>query len=303
MLDDRQAYVLNTLLERGFDIGRVLRFRRVQRGRQAPSFELLTAQGGEYLLSIFPPQFPAPALDDAARVCHALFEKKLPVPPPLPARAGGYVAPGPQHSHLALSAAPEGQAMAAEQWSLQDLSLLGLRLAWLHRALAEVGPPPEQDYSRPADDALLSLSLEPWPPMAQQVLAQAAEAPLSTRRWLHGDVHAQAILLDADRHVSAFIDNGLMHAGDQQQDVLDVFVNWCLDETHFVRDEHARAFFSAYRTLAPENVGDFSLAVVRWAAWRIRTSAHNIQPPPHGFPQLLANLPGLATAANLCAGN
>ena len=45
VMDDRDAYVLNNLWSRYYDLGRIVRFRHVTRGRQATVWEVLTAAG------------------------------------------------------------------------------------------------------------------------------------------------------------------------------------------------------------------------------------------------------------------
>ena len=57
-MDAQQTYLLNGLLTRNFGLGRIVRFREVERGRQASTFELFTAQENEYLVYLYPAGFP-----------------------------------------------------------------------------------------------------------------------------------------------------------------------------------------------------------------------------------------------------
>src|SRR4051812_441582 len=99
-MDDQQAYLLNGLISRHFDLGRVVRFREVPRGRQAATIELLSAQGAEYLVQLFPPAFEAGSLDQMAEKVNRLDKERFSVVP-FVRRKGAqgdleFVAEGPQ---------------------------------------------------------------------------------------------------------------------------------------------------------------------------------------------------------------
>ena len=54
LMDDQQTYLLNGLLARQFDLGRIVRFRQVVRGRQAVTYELLTAEQHDAQVELLP---------------------------------------------------------------------------------------------------------------------------------------------------------------------------------------------------------------------------------------------------------
>ena len=78
-MDDQQTYLLNGLLTRNFDLGRISRFRKVTRGRQAETFEVLTSEHHEYVVHLYPPEFTAKQLNFAAQTMNTLDENRFSV--------------------------------------------------------------------------------------------------------------------------------------------------------------------------------------------------------------------------------
>ncbi|HVT80901.1 MAG TPA: hypothetical protein VHM90_09610, partial [Phycisphaerae bacterium] len=141
-MDDNQTYLLNGLITRHFGVGRIVRFRQVERGRQAESFELFTAQEKEYLVQLYPPAFAAEHLEFVARAVNALDANRFSVVPFLASRARTFVTEGPQGRHMLLALAPAGSPLVPLEYTEHEISQVGLRLAWMHRLLMEQVQPP-----------------------------------------------------------------------------------------------------------------------------------------------------------------
>jgi len=325
-MDDRYAYMLNTLWAKYYDLGRIIRFRSVSRGRQAVCYEVLTAEQHEYLAHIFPPAFDPAQLTRMCQAINILDKERFSVVPMMPAQQGAWVVGGPQGTWLAVGLATNGQYLLPDQCSIHDLSQLGLRLAWLHRLLAEqLAPPPDaapladalqsalQRATQrrplpldPADVSHLQQSLQPPLPESQPSAVSGLSA-FSVQRssfpgWVHGDLQPAAILMDEDHQIRTIVDWGLLHPGDPLEDVIDAFIHWCLGSDGVVHAEKGRALLEAYRSLRPAaaQAQRWESAVTSWCAQRIIDAAHERRPLPRGFTTYLRTPASLASALELC---
>ena len=152
-MDDQQTYLLNGLFARQFDLGRIVRFRQVTRGRQAATFELLTAQQNEYLVYLYPAAYSAEQLDFMAGAVNSLDDNRFTVVPWVKGKSGSFVGEGLQNGRLMVSLGVAGSALATEQYTEHDVSQVGLRLAWMHRLLRE-------QVAAPAEKVSLAVRLE-----------------------------------------------------------------------------------------------------------------------------------------------
>jgi Ser/Thr protein kinase RdoA (MazF antagonist) len=309
-MDDHKAYMLNGLLERHFDLGRIVRFRQVHRGRQAECFELLTAGNHELLLELFPSTFDKNSLDAAVALMDQVSLAGFPAPRANISRASqnNFVVTGPQGTHMVLSSAPQGQPISKLAWTHQDLCQLGLRLAWMHRLMAETSPPAAP---MPLGDHLRRAVLEPAPRGKRYLhalnaghlekLAQMLEQNVpSPSRWRHGGLSPESLLLDSERQISAILDWGQASAGLPEEDLVDVFVLWCVDDDGQVRTPQAQSLFQSYLSL---NSGDTSIwhqAVLNWCAHHVLAALSGRSALPRGFATILENPQFLSAAISLC---
>ncbi|HMD53183.1 MAG TPA: phosphotransferase [Phycisphaerae bacterium] len=308
-MDDRKAYMLNGLLERHFDLGRVVRFRQVQRGLQAECFELLTPGSHELLLYLFPAAFNAGALNAAITLMDKVSVAGFPVPRPLATLSpqNTFVASGPQGTHLVLTMTPQGQPLALREWGIHDLSHLGLRLAWMHRLLADHGlvaavspaemlrhairePSPRGERCR---QALKMDHLEKFVELLEQTVPVV-------RGWRHGGLSPESILLDSDRQISAILDWGLTSVGLPQEDMVDVFVLWCIENDGQVKMPEAHSLFQAYLSLNPVDEALWPKAVLAWCAHRTTAALTGTGVLPRGFATILEKPEFLTTAISAC---
>jgi Ser/Thr protein kinase RdoA (MazF antagonist) len=314
-MEDRTAYAFNSLLERHYAIGRVIRFRHLQRGRQATCFEVLTAGQREYLLQLFPPEYQLPWLQRAMRVLEAASRQGFPAPRPeasTPTTPSSpcLVVDGPQGSHLVLTEIVGGQYLPRERWTPVDLSHLGLRLAWLHRILAEMPaiptkPPSLVEQVRHWSRATLPHHRQDFPapsPAHVDLLLQmlADRHHIDAVGLAHGGISPEAILLDADRQIVNVVDWGLCQAGHSAQDVVDAFVYWCIRPDGMVARDEAQALLEAYGSLASQPVASWQNVVLGWCGRHLIDHYTGCRPLPRGFGTILANPDSLTAAISFC---
>ena len=313
-MEDRTAYAFNALLERHYSIGRVIRFRHLQRGRQATCFEILTAGAREYLLQLFPPEYRLPLLQHAMCVLDAASRRGFPAPrleASIPMTSSGpcFVVDGPQGSHLVLTEIIVGQHLPLERWRAQDLSHLGLRLAWLHRLFTEM---PAMATNQPS----LSEQIRHWscastprhpqdfpaPSRAhvELLLSMLEDRAVDNAGLAHGGISPEAILLDADRQIVNVVDWGLCQTGHPAQDVVDAFVYWCIRPDGMVARDEAQALLEAYASLAPHPVVSWQNVVLSWCGRHLVDHYTGFRPLPRGFDTILANPESLTAAISFC---
>jgi Ser/Thr protein kinase RdoA (MazF antagonist) len=273
-MDDQQTYLLNGLITRHFGIGRIVRFRQVQRGRQAESYELFTAQEKEYLVHLYPPAFPAADLEFSAQAVNALDQNRFSVMPFLPSKLSTFVTEGPQGGHMLLALAPTGTAISPAEYTRHDISQVGLRLAWMHRLLREQIPAPQaplatsdlfqRQFFDPAfpRPALTPLQEEKFP----QLLALART--INIHGWTHGDITPAALLHDGDRQLRTVTDWALLHWGCPLEDVVDAFL---FLSTHKGKLDRSRgsAFLIAYDSLVPLRSIAWTPIIANWCMQRM----------------------------------
>ncbi len=311
-MDDRTAYMLNGLVEQHYDIGRVLRFRMIKRGRQAECLELLTAGQREFLLMLFPTSFDVAALQASGALTARLGASGFSVPKAIHTSRPetGWVADGPQGTHLMLSTQPQGQALPMEHWSNQNLSHLGLRLAWMHRLLNHEQPFAVVSTAQ-LTERLKALLAQPAP--GCEVVQQALQAvPIEkfmeqlsylsvdcTQLW-HGSLTPDAVLLDADHQIVSIVDWGCCQVGFPHEDVVDVFLNWCVDAEGLIRSPEAQSFLQSYFSLHSIAGPGWHETVLVWTAHRLIASLSGCAPLPRGFLTILENPHFLSAAITIC---
>jgi len=241
-----------------------------------------------------------------------------------------YAVPGPQGTHLMVSASPAGQYLLPDEWSLHDLSLLGLRLAWMHRLLVELLPWPARP--RPPEPAVeYQVAMHSWRHDTERSRKLAidegqvraldsrlqrigAALPHRTPRpghsggagnggaggWVHGDIQPAAVLLDTDKQIRSVLDWGLLHPGEPLEDVVDAFVHWCVASDGTVADDRGRALLEAYRSLHPIVGGAWADAVSLWLARRMVDFVATRRILPRGYLTYLADPEHLASALQFC---
>ena len=259
-VDDQQTYLLNGLIARHFGLGRIVRFRPVQRGRQAEAFELFTAQEKEYLVQLYPPAFDEDQLDFAAGAVNALDQHRFSVMPFLPSKNIVFVAEGPQNRHMVIGLAPAGSALAPAHYTEHDISQVGLRLAWMHRLLKEQLPPPKNHVPLnrriPAGDG----------PLEQ--LRGLLSLPIA-QGWAHGDIQSAALLHDADHQLRAITDWGLLHWGCPLEDLVDAFIALATDPRGAFDQRRGTALLESYDSLVPIKRTPWTPVVASWCAQRL----------------------------------
>jgi len=309
-MDDRYAYMLNALWARHYDLGRVIRFRHVQRGRQAIAYEVLTAEQREYTVYLFPPGQRPESLGQVAGMLATLDTHRFSVVPMVKSKDDAWTVDGPQGQRMMVGLNTDGQLLAAESWTEHGLSQLGLRLGWMHRLLDEQWPLESHPAAEPLAAALRAAWHRPAaelphrlpklsPAHMEQLLSAVREA--APTGWCHGDVQPAALLVDHDRQIRTVVDWSLAHAGVPLEDLVDAFTHWCIAPDGTVGAEHARALLEAYRSLRAFENDQWLGAVQSWCAWRIIHAIHDLSPLPRGFGQILADPAALAQAIELCA--
>lgn len=311
-MDDRAAYLLNGLWSRYYDLGRIIRFRQVQRGRQATCYELLTSEQNEYLVSLYPATFDLNHFDAIAAAALLLHREHFPIAEIVAAKDHQPAVTGPQGSVMMVTANVVGQYLLPDEWSLHDLSQLGLRLGWMHRLMHDhFAPPPElpvlgQDLTAALGDNPAHVKKK-LPPLEVEHLfnLRSALAELPPAGWAHGDFQPAAVMMDEDRQIRAITDLALLHFGDPLEDLLDAFVHWCVGSDGIVAEQRGRSLVESYRSLRPtaETLATerpWAQVVQRWCGQRIVDAAAGRRTLPRGFATYLADPSGLASAVELC---
>jgi Ser/Thr protein kinase RdoA (MazF antagonist) len=290
LVDDQQTYLLNGLITRSFGIGRIVRFRPVQRGRQAESFELFTAEEKEYLVQLFAPAYGEDQLDFAAGAVNALDRHRFSVMPFVPSRNVVFVAEGPQNSRMVLSLAPAGSALEPSQYTEHDISQVGLRLAWMHRLLLEQIP-------RPPDFVPLARRLPNSDGPVQQLIG-LLNMP-TWQGWVHGDLQPAALLHDGDHQLRAITDWGLLHWGCPLEDLVDAFIALATDAKGALDRHRGAALLESYDSLVSIRRTPWTPVVASWCAQRLIDQGQ--RPPQEGFTESVLPAPErLATAMASC---
>ncbi|MCL2648377.1 MAG: phosphotransferase [Phycisphaerales bacterium] len=301
-MDDQQTYLLNGLIARQFELGRIARFRKVPRGRQAETFELLTSQHNEFLVALYPPGFTAGQLNFAATTINMLDKERFSVVPMLPVKpavsSGGFAAEGPQGSSMLISLAPSGSPLPPDQYTEHDISQLGLRLAWLHRLFAEHLPAPS---TLPPLAERLQQTLASPPPHLDHLLDMLHILP--SPGWAHGDIQPAAILFDSDHQLCSLVDFALLHFGSPLEDLVDAFLTITLDAAGAVQSpslSRSKALLESYDSLSPIRQTPWTSVVAAWCAQRLMDAAQHRRSLPRHFAELLAAPENLATALASC---
>jgi len=289
-VDDQQTYLLNGLIARHFGLGRIVRFRPVERGRQAEAFELFTAGEKEYLVMLYPPAFHEDQLDFAAGAVNALDRHRFSVMPFVASKNVVFVAEGPQNRHMVVGLAPAGSAIRPADYTEHDISQVGLRLAWMHRLLKEQLPPPREPV-----------------PLGRRI--PAGDGPLEQLRglltlptaqgWVHGDIQPAALLHDADHQLRAITDWGLLHWGCPLEDLVDAFITLATDARGAFAQRRGAALLEAYDSLVPIKRMPWTPVVASWCAQRLADQDRRAL--PEGFMEAVLPAPErLATAMASC---
>jgi hypothetical protein len=308
-MDDREAYLLNGIVQRDFRVGRIIRFRKLRRGIQSEAIEILTSERQSFLVLIYPQTYLRKQLNTGAKKSTSLARATFPSLHFIePVGNDGWVVDGPQGTHLMVAKFPAGQAVPCEQWNGQDLSQLGVRLAWMHRMTTDadrtqIGKPLYAEFIRllsepsPRRNALLNL----LDAAMLQKFVDAQKGEPSPQGWLHGGINQSSVLMDDDRQITALIDWGLAGGGSSYEDAVDVFVGWCIDAEGQVRAAEARAFLEAFLSLTPEpQAPDWQEVVNYWCMRQIHNALLGFHPLPRGFASILRNPAFLSTAIALC---
>lgn len=308
-MDDQQTYLLNGLLTRQYSLGRIVRFRQVPRGRQATTFELLTAQQNEYLVYLLPPAFERRQLTAAATAIDVLDKHRFSVMPMLRSTSAQYVCEGPQGMHLMVGLAVVGSAFPSDQYTQHDVSQVGLRLAWMHRLMAEqLSEPPhpmpmtEQLAAalagRRPDSPAPALPLPAFPAAQIDRLRGLLSLPAKLG-WAHGDLQLAAMLMDSDHQLRTLTDWALLHWGHPLEDVVDVFLELCLRANHVIPGR-GRMLLEAYDSLQPIRKVIWTAVLGRWLAQRLVDASLGRRALPERFAQVLATPEDMASAMASC---
>lgn len=275
-MDDQTSYMLSGLLTREFKLGRIARFRDVGRGRQALTYAVLTAQQNEYLVYLYPPSYDVAQLAFSAAAVNRLDEARFTVMPFLKTADGRTVIAGPQNTRMLVGLNPIGAKRPAGEWSDHERSELGLRLAWLHKALREELPPLDE----PSDYAThLRAAIEDAPAPAGSSAAEAADATVleavlqtvtgAAAGYAHGGLHPDAVLMNDDRQLQCFIDWGLLHAGIPAEDLFWIFIRWCHQDRR-----QMKPVLEAYASLEPMPPEALRAGVAAAAAQQVIQARH-----------------------------
>ena len=309
-MDDQQTYLLNGLLARQFDLGRIVRFRQVTRGRQATTFELLTAQQNEYLVYLYPASYSVEQLEFAAGAVNSLDDNRFTVVPWAKGKAGTFVGEGLQNGRLMVSLGVAGAALAAEQYTEHDVSQVGLRLAWMHRLLRE-------QVAVPAETVPLAMRLErvvtgtgaeqsgaTVPAIGRETIGRLVGLmglPTSVQAgWVHGDLQAAALMHDADHQLRMVMDWGLLHWGNPLEDVVDAFLALCVNGDGTFDKGRGEVLLEAYETLVPLEKVAWTVVVAAWCAQRIIDAVGGRRGVPPNFSGIVGSPEAVATAIASC---
>ncbi len=311
-MDDRTAYLLNGLVERHYDIGRVLRFRKITRGRQAECFEILTVGQREFLLLLFPATFNTAVLQSSGALTARLGEVGFPVAKAIHASSpeAQWVVAGPQGSHLMISTQPPGQVLAGTDWSLQDFSHLGLRLAWLHRLFSQERPA-KMVTAHELVQRLQACLTHPAPgyevvkralkaEQIKKLMQQLSDISLECTDYRHGALTPDAVLMDTEHQIVSVLDWGCCQVGLANEDVVDVFLNWCVDNDGQIRSPEAQAFLQAYFSMHDTGDPGWHETVLIWTGHRLIAALSGCAQLPRGFATILENPHFLSAAITIC---
>jgi Ser/Thr protein kinase RdoA (MazF antagonist) len=288
-MDQQQTYLLNGLLARQFGLGRIVRFREVRRGRQAATYEVMTAQQHEYVVYLYPAAYRVSQLSFMAGVLAGLDRERFTVVPMVAGKDGSFVGEGPQGTRMMVSLGTEGSVVPREQLTSHDISQVGLRLAWMHRLLKEhVDLPLEEPVlGKLVAEVLEDADGERVPDLdtgAREALLSALSLPApGGLAWAHGDVEAEALLHDADRQLRTVVDWGLLHAGSPLEDVVDALWMLCGDGAGGLERDKAAALLEAYDSLSPVRKAAWTGPVAMWAGRRFLDAAAGLRPAPAGL--------------------
>ena len=299
-MDDQYAYLLSGLLTRHFGLGRIARFRQVERGRQASTFEVLTAQQNEYLVHLYPASYPKERLAFMAGAINRLDENRFSLMPFLKTKKDQgetFVVAGPQNTHLLVGLNPAGSPRPAQEWTDHQRAELGLRLAWLHRLLREELPAPQSSLRAQLEDSLAlppdrlprNLPAVPAAHLAALVAALDTADPESPLGYVHGDLHPDTILLDEDLQLRYLLDWALLAPGNPGEDLAAVFLHWCNADPALMRP-----IIEAYFALERPAPGSLRAALPQYLARRV-IEARAARTPLAPF------LPHLARVSELAA--
>ncbi|MGN6369878.1 MAG: phosphotransferase [Phycisphaerae bacterium] len=308
-MDDQQTYLLNGLLARQFGLGRIIRFRQVTRGRQAATFELLTAQQNEYLAYLYPAAYPAEQLDFMAGAVNSLDDNRFTVVPWMKAKSGGFVGEGLQNGRLMVSLAVAGSALPPEQYTEHDVSQVGLRLAWMHRLLREQVPAPpekvqlairlEREISGGDEHPVANV-----PAIGRETIGRLVGLmglPVAVENgWVHGDVQPAALMHDADHQLRAMVDWGLLHWGSPLEDVVDAFLGLCVKADGTFDQLRGSVLLESYASLVPLKKVAWTPVVAAWCAQRIIDAVGGRRGVPGNFSGIVGSPEAVATAIASC---
>lgn len=305
-MDQQQTYLLNGLLARQFGLGRIVRFREVKRGRQAVTFEVMTAQQNAYVVYLYPAVYRADQLAFMAGVLNGLDRERFTVVPMVAGKHGDFVGEGPQGTRMMVSVGTEGSVVPRDQLTAHDISQVGLRLAWMHRLLKEHVELPERG---PSMAELVAEALEEGervPAMdeaGRSALLSALQLPLPGEMgWVHGDVQAEALLHDADRQLRTVVDWALLHAGSPLEDVVDALWMLCGDGEGRLEGEKAEALLEAYDTLSPLKKVAWTPVVAAWCGRRLLDAAAGRRAAPGGLARAAGAPERVGVAIASCFG-
>ena len=278
-MDDQQTYLLNGLLARQFDLGRIVRFRQMTRGRQAATFELLTAQQNEYFVYLYPAAYSVEQLEFMAGAVNSLDDNRFTVVPWIKGKGGSFVGEGLQNGRLMVSLAVSGSALTSEQYTEHDVSQVGLRLAWMHRLLREqVAAPVEKMIPLAARlEREVAGSAEAGgvhvPPIGRETIGRLVGlmgVPVSVENgWVHGDVQPAALMHDGDHQLRSVMDWALLHWGNPLEDVVDAFLGLCVKGDGTFDAARGGVMLEAYESLLPLEKVAWMPVVASWCGQRI----------------------------------
>jgi Ser/Thr protein kinase RdoA (MazF antagonist) len=294
------------LLARQFGLGRIVRFREVKRGRQAVTFEVMTAQQNEYLVYLYPAVYRVDQLAFMAGVLNGLDRERFTVVPMVAGKHGDFVGEGPQGTRMMVSLGTEGSVMPREQLTAHDVSQVGLRLAWMHRLLKEHVELPEAgaEMAELVEEALEEGERAPAiEGEARATLLTALRMPLAGGAgWVHGDVQAEALLHDADRQLRTVVDWGLLHVGSPLEDVVDALWMLCGDGEGMLDRDKAGALLEAYDSLSPVKQVAWTPVVAAWCGRRVLDAAAGRRAAPGGLARVAGAPERVGVAIASCIG-
>lgn len=299
-MDDQLAYLLNGLCARTYTLGRIMRFRRLQRGTQATTYELLTAGGREYTLAFWPARHSPLHISTMFDLFEALRSQQFPVPAPVRTTAGAWLADGPQGETMGLWQNVSGQHLALERWTGTMFSHLGLRLAWLHGLLAMMPLPLElqhQSLPQRLDAALTTLRTRqdaPWLHDAawDRLAGELADCEPWPRGWIHGGMGPAALLWDDEQQVCCIVDALYHRGGHPLEDLLELTLIW--QRLHHTLPESYRVLFEAYASMAALPQWPWDQVVSRWLLSQVELAAAGRKDPAPALAQQLAQRHHLA---------